>query len=447
MRRAERGLSHDTRIRVRKTYLISRATARVRHFLEAWRMRYLIWLACLVGIAAGLECMTRIDPPAADILLTAFAAFFGLCASIGILYTVAAAILVSRFFKKPKTEPSSFPPVTIVKPLRGDEWGLLDGLASFCRQDYPGPIQYLFGVQQSEDPALKVVGQLRQLFPEAHITVVADSRLHVPNRKVSNLINMMPQAVHDVLVFADSDIEVTPDYLRSVIGELQKPNVGLVTCLYRGRPAPGFWPHLSAQGINYNFLPSVVTGLALKIARPCFGQTIATRRSTLAKIGGFARFGHILVEDNAIGEAVRAAGEEAAIPPIVISHTSAESTFAALTAHELRWSRSLRIMDPLGHLGSTLTHPFPLALIAVGFSGGAIWTWPLVLIALFARVVLKRVADDAVHERRRDLWLLPLRDIYSVVILIASFFSTRVVWRGASFDVGPKGLLHPLQDD
>jgi ceramide glucosyltransferase len=391
--------------------------------------------------------MTRIDPPAADILLTAFAAFFGLCASIGILYTVAAAILVSRFFKKPKTEPSSFPPVTIVKPLRGDEWGLLDGLASFCRQDYPGPIQYLFGVQQSEDPALKVVGQLRQLFPEAHITVVADSRLHVPNRKVSNLINMMPQAVHDVLVFADSDIEVTPDYLRSVIGELQKPNVGLVTCLYRGRPAPGFWPHLSAQGINYNFLPSVVTGLALKIARPCFGQTIATRRSTLAKIGGFARFGHILVEDNAIGEAVRAAGEEAAIPPIVISHTSAESTFAALTAHELRWSRSLRIMDPLGHLGSTLTHPFPLALIAVGFSGGAIWTWPLVLIALLARVVLKRVADDAVHERRRDLWLLPLRDIYSVVILIASFFSTRVVWRGASFDVGPKGLLHPLQDD
>jgi ceramide glucosyltransferase len=70
-----------------------------------------------------------------------------------------------------------------------------------------------------------------------------------------------------------------------------------------------------------------------------------------------------------------------------------------------------------------------------------------VLIALLARVVLKRVADDAVHERRRDLWLLPLRDIYSVVILIASFFSTRVVWRGASFDVGPKGLLHPLQDD
>ncbi len=410
-------------------------------------MRYAIWLACLVGAPAALACIIRIDPTAANILLTALAAFFALCASIGIVYTLAATVLVSRFFKKPKSEPSSFPPVTIVKPLYGDEWELLECLASFCRQDYAGAIQFLFGVQQIDDPALKAVDKLKQLFPEAHVTVVVDPRLHGPNRKVSNLINMMPHAVHDVFVFADSDIRVSPNYLRQVIGELQKPKVGLVTCLYRGRPAPGFWAHLSAQGINYNFLPSVVTGLALKIARPCFGQTIATRRATLAKIGGFARFGHILVEDNAIGEAVRAAGEQAAIPPIVISHSSAESNFTALTAHELRWSRSLRIMDPLGHLGSVLTHPFPLALIAAGLSGGAIWSWPLVLAALLARIALKLVADAAVHERCRDLWLLPLRDLYSVAILIASFFSTRVVWRGASFDVGPKGLLHPLQDD
>ena len=44
----------------------------------------------------------------------------------------------------------SAPAVTVLKPLHGDEPGLLDNLASFCRQDYPGPIQVVFGVQDPE---------------------------------------------------------------------------------------------------------------------------------------------------------------------------------------------------------------------------------------------------------------------------------------------------------
>ncbi len=407
----------------------------------------LLWLACPLAISAAFACVIYTDAPAAEVVLKAIAVFFGVSAIVGIAYTLAAAVLVSRFFKQPASDPTSFPPVTIVKPLCGKEWGLLDGLASFCLQDYPGPIQFLFGVQDSEDPALKAVEQLKKRFPHADITVVVDPRRQVTNRKVSNLINMMPHAVHDVLVFADSDVHVSPDYLRRVVGELQKANVGLVTCLYRGRPAPGLWPRLAAQWINYNFLPSVVTGLALGIARPCFGQTIATRRATLEKIGGFARFGHILVEDNAIGEAVRAAGEQTAVPPIVIWHTCDERTLSALITHELRWVRSLRIMDPIGHLGSMVTHPLPLALVTAALSGGAIWSWPLVLAALLARMVLKLRADAAVYRRRHGLWLLPVRDILSMGILVASFFSTRVVWRGSVFDVGPQGILHPVQDD
>ncbi|MDI7066652.1 glycosyltransferase, partial [Klebsiella pneumoniae] len=137
-------------------------------------------------------------------------------------------------FARTTSEPTSFPPVTIVKPLHGDEWTLLSNLSSFCQQDYPGPVQFLFGVHDSEDPALRTVEQLRLLHPEAHITVVADERLYGPNRKMSNILNMLPEARHDVLVFADSDVSVGTSYLRNVIGELQKPGVGLVTCVYRG---------------------------------------------------------------------------------------------------------------------------------------------------------------------------------------------------------------------
>jgi ceramide glucosyltransferase len=411
-------------------------------------MKRLAWLACPIAVLFAIGLVDFEGPArAVHLLLSALALLCGMGAGFGIVYTLLAGALIRRFFARTPSQPTSFPPVTIVKPLHGDEWTLLSNLSSFCQQDYPGPLQFLFGVHDSEDPALQTVEQLRLLHPEAHITVVADARLYGPNRKMSNILNMLPEAQHDVLVFADSDVSVGPSYLRNVIGELQKPGVGLVTCVYRGQPDPGFWPRLSAKATNYQFLPSVVTGLAFGMARPCFGQTIAMRRETLEKIGGFAQFVHHLAEDHAIGEAVRMIGEKVVIPPFTVSHACVESSAAKLIAHELRWSRTIRIIDPIGHLGSALIHPLAFAWLTVAFSGGAAWAWPLAAVALLARLALKVQSDHALRQAHRDLWLLPFWDIVSFLIFVASFFSTRVIWRGFSFRVDGDGLLSPVQDE
>ena len=411
-------------------------------------MKRLAWLACPIAVLFAIGLVDFEGPTrAAHTLLSALALLCGMGAVFGIAYTLLAGALIGRFFARTPSEPTSFPPVTIVKPLHGAEWTLLSNLSSFCQQDYPGPLQFLFGVHDSEDPALQTVEQLRLLHPDAHITVVADARLYGPNRKMSNILNMLPEAQHDVLVFADSDVSVGPSYLRNVIGELQKPGVGLVTCVYRGQPDPGFWPRLSAKATNYQFLPSVVTGLAFGMARPCFGQTIAMRRDTLEKIGGFAQFVHHLAEDHAIGEAVRMIGEKVVIPPFTVSHACVETSATKLIAHELRWSRTIRIIDPIGHLGSALIHPLAFAWLTVAFSGGAAWAWPLAAVALLARLALKVQSDRALRQAHRDLWLLPFWDIVSFLIFVASFFSTRVIWRGFSFKVDGDGLLSPVQDE
>ncbi|MEW9586294.1 bacteriohopanetetrol glucosamine biosynthesis glycosyltransferase HpnI [Paraburkholderia sp. DGU8] len=411
-------------------------------------MKSRAWLACLTGLLVASGLFALEGPLYGEhLILMALAFLCGTGAALGIVYTVLAGVLMGRFFARTTAEPTSYPAVTIVKPLHGREWTLLCNLSSFCQQDYPGPVQFLFGVHDSEDPALQTVEQLRLLHREAHITVVADARLYGPNRKMSNILNMLPKARHDVLVFADSDVSVGQNYLRNVIGELHKPGVGLVTCVYRGQPDPGFWPRLSAKATNYQFLPGVVTGLALGMARPCFGQTIAMRRETLEKIGGFAQFVHHLAEDHAIGEAVRRIGEKVAIPPFTVSHACGETSASRLIAHELRWSRTIRIIDPMGHLGSSLMHPLAFALLAVALSGGVVWAWPLVAAALLARLALKVQSDHALQQAHRDLWLLPFWDIVSFSIFVASFFSTRVTWRGFSFKVDSDGLLSPVQDD
>lgn len=376
-----------------------------------------------------------------------FAVACGTAAALGIVYCGVAAVFVRRFFAQPCEAPASYPAVTIVKPLHGDEWHLEHNLASFFEQDYPGPVHYLFGVHDANDVALQTVEALRARYPHAHVSVVADSRLYGPNRKIGNLVNMLRHAEHDVLCFADSDVSVEHDYLRRIVGALQQPGVGLVTCVYRGLCAPGFWPRAAAASTNYHFLPGVVTGLAIGRARPCFGQTIAMTRATLDDIGGLAQFAHHLAEDHALGAAVRRTGARVAVPAFTVRHACVETTFAALFTHELRWSRTIRAADRGGHLGSVLMHPFALALVAALACGGAPAAWALVLAAFAARAGLKWQTDRAIGEPCRGLWLLPLWDIVQFMIYVASFGSSRVVWRGFSFSVDGDGRLSPLPDD
>ena len=132
-------------------------------------------------------------------------------------------------------------PVTVLKPLHGDEPLLEEALASVCRQDYP-TWQVVFGVQDPADTALPVVRRLQARFPDCDIAVVVDPTTHGRNRKVANLINMLPAAKHDVLVIADSDVHVAPDWLRRLVAALEAPGVGLVTTIYTGLPATAAAP-------------------------------------------------------------------------------------------------------------------------------------------------------------------------------------------------------------
>jgi len=407
--------------------------------------------AALLSVIVATVALSAASPLTllhlAHMLLTVLALACAAGSVLGIAYCCIAAVLVRRFLAQPCSEPAHYPGVTFVKPLHGDEWNLADNLATFFEQDYPGPIQYLFGVHDAGDAALQTVEALRTRYPHAHITVVADSRLYGPNRKIANLVNMLERAEHDLLCFADSDVSVGRDYLRHVVGALEQPGVGLVTCLYRGLRAPGFWPRAAAAATNYHFLPGVVTGLAIGRARPCFGQTIAMTRAMLERIGGLAQFAHHLAEDHALGRAVRRTGATVAIPPFTVQHACVETTFATLFTHELRWSRTIRAADRSGHLSSTLMHPFALALVALLASGGASAAVAVALAALVARAVLKWQTDRALGERCRGLWLLPMWDIVQFVIFAVSFWSSRVVWRGFSFSVDGDGMLSPLHDD
>ena len=357
-------------------------------------------------------------------------------------YAILSASAAGRFMRRPVSRQSPDLQVTILKPLYGDEPGLRENLESFFTQNFAGPVQIVFGVHDPADPALEVVRALQARYPDFDASIVADASIHGANAKVSNLINMLPAARHDVLILSDSDIRVPRNWLSRVTAALGEPGVGLVTCLYKGEPAAkGLWPTLAAMGTSYEFLPNALTGMSLGLAEPCMGSTIALTRSTLTRIGGFAAFANYLADDYEIGRAVRGLGLRLAIPAMVVSHSAADASALELVRHELRWTRTIRRINPKGHAGSIITFALPLALLAAIFLDFRPLSLGVLGIALGARLFLKYRIDRIFAAQAGPGWLLPFRDILSLVVFVASMFGGTVHWRGTRLDVAQDGVI------
>jgi ceramide glucosyltransferase len=343
------------------------------------------------------------------------------------------------------------PTVSLLKPLHGAEPRLADNLATALAQNYPGRIETLCGVARNDDPAIATVESLRADFPTANLRLIVDSRRWGANAKVSNLINIMAEARHEVVVIADSDMVVPPDYVARLVGVLDQPGTGAVTCVYVGRGDAGFWSRLVASGIDTHFVPATMIALATGLGRPCMGSTIALHRNTLAEIGGFGRFADTLADDYALGEAVRATGRKVAVAAMVLTHACADTTFSRVVRQELRWNATILGIDPAGYAGSIILHPLPLALIA-GVAGGGMVAAGASLLAIAARASVALATDHLDVPGRPAgyhfvaILLIPLRDLLSFAMFVMAFVARSVDWRGADIKLEREGRISVPED-
>lgn len=363
----------------------------------------------------------------------------GLAAAFGCLVMLVAALFVLRPAPPEQAQATAAPSVTILKPLHGDEVGLYENLASFLDQDYPGPVQIVFGVEDPNDAAIANVERLRVAYPDRAIELVIEPRAMGSNPKVANLINMQPRIAHDIVVLADSDIRVSRDYLSNLAGALLRLG-GVVSCPYYGISTGNLWSKLARLTIDSHFLPGVMVGSRLKISRPCLGSTVALHRTTLTAIGGFEPLADCLADDYVLGELVADRGGAVSMLPFAVGHVCGESSFVELWRHELRWALTIRTIDPLGYLGWIVTHAFPLALLAWIFGAG----WPaaaLALAALGCRALLIFATERGYGLPTHPYWLIPVRDLLSFAVFAAGFVARDVSWRGHHYELMSQGLL------
>lgn len=364
-------------------------------------------------------------------------------AVLGCGHLLAAAVFVNRFpkdLKQPRLPSTAIPGIALLKPLCGAEPGLFENLASFFRQDYRGPVTIIIGVQHPDDSAIAVVDELRRAFPDVIPKLVIAARIHGPNRKISNLVGMAADIDQPIVIVSDSDIGVEPDYLVRIACTLNEDNIDAVTCLYYGVADAAPCPSMVALGINAHYLPNVVMGLALGRARPCFGATIALRRETLEAIGGFAAFSEYLADDHEIGQALRARGGKIAVARFAVAHRCTHRHWQDLWSQELRWARTTRSTYPAEYIGSMIMHPFAWSLLGL-LAGGGASALAVAVAALGCRLVVLRQVEQAFGLPPHPYSLIPLRELVSTAVFLASFLGRGVRWRGHRQQIRPSGRL------
>ena len=377
----------------------------------------------------------------------------------GLFYYIAA-LWSARSFVRRRPAPSAFAPtVSILKPVKGLDPGMYEAFASHCRQDYPAEYEILFGVSSLDDPAVEAIKRLQSEFPDRSIRLIQTPDNLGPNGKIGNVVQLLPHARYEYLFVNDSDIRVSPRYLTRVMAEFASPQrgrpVGLVTAPYRGlahgtlgsSSARTVGSKLEALGISTDFFPGVLTSLKLDgEIRFGLGSTLAVSRPALDAIGGFLPLTHCLADDYEVGHRIAHAGYAVSLTREIVDTSVPGYTLAGYFAHQLRWARGIRDSRKWGYLGLIFTFGLPWAIFNVIASGFAIESLALLSLTCLARVtVALSVGVGILNDRQvlRDLWLLPLRDLFALWTWVWSFAGNTVTWRGQTFTL-ENGNLKPV---
>ncbi len=347
---------------------------------------------------------------------------------------------------------ASLPPVSVLKPVHGLEAQLKENIESFFRQDYPD-YEILFAADNADDAALNVVQEVSARYPHIRSRVLVTGTPW-PNPVVYSFHCMAEAAAHDILVTTDSDVEVDPSYLREIVVPLMDAQVGMVTCVYRGKNAAGFFSALTAIGMSVEMTAGVMVANLLEGMKFGLGPTTVVRKDSLASIGGYTALQDYIAYDFAIGNLIAKAGYRVVLSRHIIDHVVNQKSFRRMWQNQLRWAQTTRYSRPKGHFGSGLIFAMPygiLGLVAAVLLGH--WGTGALLLGV---AVLNRLAEAWLvgwmvvrdPQVRRAPWLYPLRDLLGSLVWFASYLNLRYVWRDSRFELkGTRIALRQTSSD
>jgi ceramide glucosyltransferase len=365
-----------------------------------------------------------------------------------------------------REQPEFLPAISLFKPLHGDEVGLEDNLRTFFEQDYlehvaraggatvkdgVSRVEVLFCARNAADEGLEIARRVAAEYPEITVRFVTSGVPWAANAKVCSLAQMAKSATHDLWVISDSDVRVTPDYLRQVVLPFEDERVGCATCLYRGVVLKGgLWSQLEAVGMTIEMSSGICADSLVEPVRFALGPTMVTRRARVEEVGGFESMAEYCADDFVLGNWIEKNGYKVVLSGHVIDHMVLQADFVDSMKHQVRWMKSTRFSRPKGHFGTSLTFGVPFGVMAWAGAlllGMPVLGWCVLLGSVLGRSVQAWVVGTYVVRERR-IWaamaLFPVRDLIGPLIWALSYASNRIQWRGEVYELEDGGRMKSL---
>jgi ceramide glucosyltransferase len=350
-------------------------------------------------------------------------------------------------FAKLDHAPGSTPPLTLLKPLHGAEPDLEKHLTTFFEQDYP-EYEILFCARTADDAGLAIARRVAARYPQIPTKFFSTGEPPYINAKVRSMELMEEAAAHDILVISDSDVRVAQAYLRAVAFPFADPRVGGITCPYRGVAAEGgLWARLEAVGMSVEMTSGVLVARMMEGMQFTLGPTMAFRRETIRRMGGFRVTADYCADDFVLGNETFKLGQRIVLSHHAIDHMVINASLVQSLKHQVRWMKSTRFSRPKGHFGTALTFSMPFGLL--GLIAGIATHHVAVGVGLLAWAIASRLAlsiavgNWVVGDRDwfNLLVLYPIRDLMGFCFWAASYFSSKILWRGRVFQLLPGGKM------
>ena len=368
------------------------------------------------------------------------------------LMVIAAAVRFGvRKGREDRAETSFLPPVSVLKPLHGTEPGMERNLETFFEQIYP-EFELLFCARHETDEGLRLARRVGERYPQvdAKYMTCGEPLPQFHNAKVFSLAKLDSVARHELLITSDADVRVTTDYLRRMVQNLKDPQVGLASCVYLGTTdkgvKAGFSSQLDAVGKSVEMTSGVLVADMLEGTKFALGATMAVRKESFRKVGGFEELGQFYADDFVLGNRLAAQGTGVLLATHVIRLMVQDTPFGLSFRNQLRWMQSTRRSRPWGHLGTGLTFAMPFGLLGLAWgllSGhvllGAVWLAGMVMNRWLQAGAVLRVMGDVGWVR--GMLIYPLRDLLGSLLWLGSYGGDRFYYRGKIYKLKEGGRV------
>ncbi len=363
-------------------------------------------------------------------------------------FTVGISQIFTAFRLKKEAQRRRFPKkdffVSVIIPIKELSKTLHKDLESACTQDYPR-YEVIFVAEIAEHGAYRIAKALAMKYPNVKVLL---SGKHDPTKTIAkchNLIYAVKHAKGDVLLFGDSDVTYSRDWIRKMVSPLKETiegkHIEAVTAPFFIEPE-GFLGKFIALSVSLVTFTASFTRENHKFPPYASGASIAVTKELFKNLGIAEIWGNAFNDDLVFADEVIGHGHHIYNQIAHLNHPN--EVFLGLEQTREKMIRWVVTISKFGHKKLRAEVPLMLvrnlqfqvllilgiSLYLLGFSG--LLALGTVVAGYIYLVIYRWLMGQIIEEKNLGLYYL-LAPI-SITMTMLFFLSVRIFYRSFSWE-------------